>query len=615
MAARAVETRYVWPMNRQGGNALVIVSLVKCRGRRGGGHLLPLIAMFLTLALLSSACTGSPAASNGEARGAAQVGVARQWQADGVSLDVKRLKVDPGGEVPLGVRRGGAAVLVESRGNLPRGGVRLSHTLSTPVPEGVAANLAFLKNGYWVPLPTKVSADRRRLTAHVRHLSVWDTVYTTIADVAGLRSPAPDCSGGSWPRWVSSVEYFEDVNAPILWCSHNDPANRDVLTVKAATNRGFGFGVRTAVPALWSWSSWAGHGTERALVRNIAAEGGIDLGLLAGESFMPPGHQVHFGFTEDAVRELGAAPLVTGQARPAWVAAGVAWHMVASELGNRNTVIYGAILTVTMAQCAREIATAGSGLLGAAAAVDCVASNYPEATALAVEYLSRTRPNLDGREIGRRAGVLGRALRHVVAARLFLTGAEAAMDGRATDPSVTVLTRSFATNDSSNRLDWQSTPDGLGPLRIGMSEAEAMATGYFRAAGDEMCRTPGEPILRGELGVLGSVVALRWVEGRLAGYAVGGNPIGPEHRNFPTPEGVGAGSTLDEVRAVYGDRLVRAPVRAPWEAPDAVFDEWALFSDQGVLLFHINDQARVAMLQAIEGRPGEVLMPMFGDGC
>ena len=89
-------------------------------------------------------------------------------------------------------------------------------------------------------------------------------------------------------------------------------------------------------------------------------------------------------------------------------------------------------------------------------------------------------------------------------------------------------------------------PGRVGPVRAGMTQAQAMATGYFVA--DKPAPAEGCP-----------VVPLAWKDEYVNTYDVQtlGNgeisSIGVRGRGVTTADGIGVGSTYDEVKAAYPD--------------------------------------------------------------
>ena len=67
-------------------------------------------------------------------------------------------------------------------------GAMVTRKLSAPVPVDQQASLACFDQTArtWVSVPTVVSADRRQLTAHTVHFSIWDDIYYGIG--AGIQN-------------------------------------------------------------------------------------------------------------------------------------------------------------------------------------------------------------------------------------------------------------------------------------------------------------------------------------------------------------------------------------------------------------------------------------------
>jgi hypothetical protein len=84
-----------------------------------------------------------------------------------------------------------------SGGALPPGGATLARTLPAPLAPGLRATLASFDPAHqaWVPVATTLSADRRALSAHVSHFSIWDDISYGAGWLLDTRVPAPYCQG------------------------------------------------------------------------------------------------------------------------------------------------------------------------------------------------------------------------------------------------------------------------------------------------------------------------------------------------------------------------------------------------------------------------------------
>jgi hypothetical protein len=127
------------------------------------------------------------------------------------------------------------------------------------------------------------------------------------------------------------------------------------------------------------------------------------------------------------------------------------------------------------------------------------------------------------------------------------------------EPAVAAPTRSSATPPNVGGESGMPAPDVLdiapgrvGPVKAGMSKAQALATGYFVA--DKPAPVEGCP-----------VTPLAWKDEYVYTYDVQtlGNgeisSIGVRGRGVTTAQGIGVGSTYDEVEAAYpGESLLDA---------------------------------------------------------
>lgn len=92
----------------------------------------------------------------------------------------------------------------------------------------------------------------------------------------------------------------------------------------------------------------------------------------------------------------------------------------------------------------------------------------------------------------------------------------------------------------------QLRPDGLGPLQIGMTAEEAVATDLVER--DTSVVTGGTTLVAGRR-LPGVIVSYSSQRDAVVGFMVkDGSPI-------QTPEGIGVDSTGDDVRAAYGSRV------------------------------------------------------------
>ncbi|KAA9134511.1 hypothetical protein [Microbacterium caowuchunii] len=176
---------------------------------------------------------------------------------------------------------------ISAEGEIPESGVTLSLALAEPLPAAAAATFVYYDEeiATWVPEYTTVSEDRLTLTAVVHHLSAWSVFTSAVDDAAaafgefvedvaagvgesidrgsrqlfrfthelvGNSADNPECTGTA-PWWVQDTilsdnndvdlglgEGGEGTNA-VLLCVGSSADDPEILELKAAANRGYGF--------------------------------------------------------------------------------------------------------------------------------------------------------------------------------------------------------------------------------------------------------------------------------------------------------------------------------------------------------------------------------------
>lgn len=348
----------------------------------------------------------------------------------------------------------GAPVEISLSGGatLGRAGATLTRRRSTPVPRGKSATLAFYdaQRQTWTPVPTRLSKDRRTLTAKVTHLSLWtDAVFRGLQDFLGNRADAPKCEG-KVPDWVLDTTFLDDQNAPLLWCVGRDPADSKILVLKVSANRGWGFRVTPAVRPLWVYSSLGEDlGLKDLLTAGLT--GNVVPGYKApdGSMWLAPGASAHLGFTEKQVRAYEGSALLEVVPDPSYVLAGLLYKLVEDATSSKaGAMIFAA---VTLEQCRFEVAKAASMPAKARALAGCVDRDDTAAkltTKLALRYTKDS-----AKDIGKRAL---RAFRFVTAVEYGLVLAEAVGDTAVGDAAfrLSVFTRPVPRRlDASCRKD------------------------------------------------------------------------------------------------------------------------------------------------------------------
>ncbi|HEY5712428.1 MAG TPA: hypothetical protein VIT38_11085 [Allosphingosinicella sp.] len=143
------------------------------------------------------------------------------------------------------------------------------------------------------------------------------------------------------------------------------------------------------------------------------------------------------------------------------------------------------------------------------------------------------------------------------------------------------------------------TPDGYGPVRIGMTRAQVSAALHSPLEGEpiedeesciELTATRGHPNL-----------AFMFQAGRLTRISLAG--AGP----IRTERGIGIGSTAAEVRRAYGPRI-EAEVHEYLGAPGEYLTWWARPNRRGIR-FETDNNRRVDVIHAGDGSV------RFIEGC
>ncbi|WP_162182038.1 hypothetical protein [Arthrobacter sp. PAMC 25486] len=126
-------------------------------------------------------------------------------------------------------------------GNFPESGAVVSFEREQGLPEGVLGTVAYFDEAdkVWVPVKTELSPDRKTLTAHVDHFSLWGFLETVIHGVGlltGTFTEKPTCDG-TVPEWAD-MTFFDNKLDVLQWCvgGTGDP---EELVVKATMNRNY----------------------------------------------------------------------------------------------------------------------------------------------------------------------------------------------------------------------------------------------------------------------------------------------------------------------------------------------------------------------------------------
>lgn len=295
----------------------------------------------------------------------------------------------------------GQPVQISSSEAIPAGGITITRTYTTPVPEGWAATLAYYDTtlGTWHAVPSALSSDRKSVSAVVHHLSVWTDITGGLSDIGhaiadmaataadwgfyqvgkvfDTRVDAPECAGT--PPWVRSTTFIAtDRNNPLLFCTGQDPNHPELLDVKVRVNRGFAFNAHIAVPTTWTYNSTFAHeplDDALAAMGNLGATFAGSLGELAapGNVVVGPGEELSFGATEQAVR--GATDSTILKLDPPSTLGflvSTLGQLVGNELGNMADGYVAAAMAIS--GCAGDVKTAHDAGTWTRAARSCVGS-------------------------------------------------------------------------------------------------------------------------------------------------------------------------------------------------------------------------------------------------
>jgi hypothetical protein len=313
------------------------------------------------------------------------------------------------------------------RGRLDSRGALLRRGLPSAVPRGATAALAFydVKHDAWRAVPTQLSKDRRVLTAHVKHFSVWDDIVYGVSWLLDTRVDAPQCQMPT-PAWVESTTFVDDKNAPLRWCAGHDPHDASVLVVKVAVNRSYGVAVSPATKPKWIYSDLFGDGPEDFIANVFARAYQVPdkvRGTFGGELPLMGGQQADFGFTEAQVRGHPEHALVHVSPDVKNAVAGFTYSALVDGGGLGDGALgkqIAAIVTfVAVAQCEGEI---GKPLLehhwarAAKGALTCLTAHSKEIGLAAASALAKALPKENPKSIGKLAGKIGGKLWQVWAA-------------------------------------------------------------------------------------------------------------------------------------------------------------------------------------------------------
>ena len=383
----------------------------------------------------------------------------------------------------------------------PKQGARLTRSLSSAVPAGQGVVLGSWDSiSGWRPVKTKLSKDRRQVTATIFHFSVWDEILYWDGKFLTKRAPAPQCQKNN-PKWVASTVYVADKNNQILWCSGRSKEDPDLLVVKAVNNRSFGVAIEPAVKPLRVHSSLFGDsGVEDLLKAGLTA--GLTLpdklSSLNGLFFLPPGIEVELTFSEKQVRDVDPDTLVRARMDPQWIISGVMYDAIADVLkeGDGGFATLFALLGVV--QCEQDL---GHDLISrpqaVAASVSVISCAADNADIVVKSFVHLARGKIE--DLSRKAALLKRALLVVSLGQLGGQIVELLSDGWIQSPYVRQF-HAYAVAQSMGPFagSWFVHGSTLliaktGRARVLTMLAAARSTDRRTAASSETCTISADP--------------------------------------------------------------------------------------------------------------------------
>lgn len=373
------------------------------------------------------------------------------------------------------VQAGDPVELALTDADIPAEGAVVTRTREVPVPEEATATLAYYDAATeaWTAVPTAISADRRTLTATVHHLSVWDDIVYAVTSVISKRRDKPLCDLPA-PVWLDSVVFLDDENAPVRWCAGHDKAHPELLVVKVAINRPYGAAIVPTVKPQWAWDSLFQGGPDDVLTgllsRTLDAPAALT-DLFGGRFVVAGGSEADFGFTEDQVRQAGTKPLVTVDAGPLYMLAGLIYTAVTEDLATGNGPAAAVTTLISLAQCAHDLGDAiqhrdWASLAGAA--LGCLESRAEDIARDSATLLTKLYPTRNPRELGALAGTAARKLRIVWAlGKVFQLGewtADSQLDPAALRLTAFTKVKPKAPTPTLGKV-WAGSQEGYGSVR------------------------------------------------------------------------------------------------------------------------------------------------------
>lgn len=406
----------------------------------------------------------------------------------------------------------GTPMDITATGGLDGTVVQLTKTFAVALPADATSTLGYWddEGQAWIPVPSVVSDDRRSVTATVDHLSFWndftaaagdageqfvkglkdsgqavkdgfddvirgagevlngaaETVYYVAGSAFDARVDSPSCNSAT-PEWVTrhAPDLAYAPNDVVHWCAGRDKDDPSVLEVKARVNRGYAMPYAVGSEPQWRYNSALKPGAVQA---GIDALTGLDqvlansvLQILEGGDLALGAGEVSFGFSEEAVNQVGDAPLVELRmpSPTSFVFSILSRALVQTGLEVSDAAATSAI---ALASCGINVAQISDAPAGLRAVSDCFSSARLAITqSLAVYMLDAYK--LSPKQAGKRAAQFTGRLNMLAA----LGGVGLQVASYATDAAnvhdllkFRAVTNTPPSTDSKITLGVQVVPDG-----------------------------------------------------------------------------------------------------------------------------------------------------------
>jgi len=276
--------------------------------------------------------------------------------------------------LPAGVQLHDGVSLAMESGAFPESGADIAFVLDAPLAEDRIGTVVYWspEDQAWEPIESTLSADRRTLTSHVEHFSVYNWFESTMAEVTkgaesvynglgkalGDKTDPPTCTGGE-PEWADAAYAIDNPNAPVLWCVGTDGNNPDVMEVRLKMNRPGAGSVATAIKPTWAWSDlWQNIAPQTWT--QLAAQAAVSSNQLGEQYLIQPLGEYRFGFDRKQLMDFHAKnlsePLITVDSTITYTLAGLMYQAVE---GNAAGKMAGVFIMTALLEC-------GGRLYGAA---------------------------------------------------------------------------------------------------------------------------------------------------------------------------------------------------------------------------------------------------------